>query len=113
MESLVASFQLRRVEVVCRGRRRSCLPSTGRRDLFLRRLQATSVAGRLAVATTVVGAPSGHTWQEYMACGLITVPSWAVLFNMHRLYEWNAKRLSHSTLDDPPSFFHGRSCAVF
>jgi exopolysaccharide biosynthesis polyprenyl glycosylphosphotransferase len=39
--------------------------------------------------------------------GLITLPGWVVLFKMYGLYERDAKRLSHSTLDDLPSLFHG------
>jgi exopolysaccharide biosynthesis polyprenyl glycosylphosphotransferase len=39
--------------------------------------------------------------------GWITLPAWVVLFKMYGLYERDAKRLSHSTLDDLPSLFHG------
>jgi exopolysaccharide biosynthesis polyprenyl glycosylphosphotransferase len=83
----------------------------GRRDWFLRRLLAVSdsvcLAVALVVALAAVGGARGHSWQQYLPYGLITVPAWVVLFNMYGLYERDAKRLSHSTLDDLPSLFHG------
>jgi exopolysaccharide biosynthesis polyprenyl glycosylphosphotransferase len=82
----------------------------GRRDWFLRRLLAVSdaacVAIAMAVAMVVVGGTRGHSWQQYLLYGLITLPAWVVLFKMYGLYERDAKRLSHSTLDDLPSLFH-------
>ena len=54
----------------------------------------------------VAGGTRGHSWQEYLLYGLITLPAWVVLFKVYGLYERDAKRLSHSTLDDLPSLFH-------
>jgi FlaA1/EpsC-like NDP-sugar epimerase len=48
-----------------------------------------------------------HSPPATAAGTLITLPAWAVLFKMYGLYERDAKRLSHSTLDDVPSLFHG------
>jgi exopolysaccharide biosynthesis polyprenyl glycosylphosphotransferase len=83
----------------------------GRRDWFLRRLLAVSDAVCLAVAmaltTASTGAWRGHSWREYLVYGLATLPAWVVLFKMYGLYERDAKRLSHSTLDDLPALFHG------
>lgn len=83
----------------------------GRRDWFLRRLLAVSdgvcLGVAMAVAMVVVGGRHGHSWQQYLLYGLITLPAWVVLFKMYGLYERDAKRLSHSTLDDLPSLFHG------
>lgn len=83
----------------------------GRRDWFLRRLLAVSDAVSLAVAITVamalIGGMRGHPWQQYVLFELITLPGWVVLFKMYGLYDRDAKRLSHSTLDDLPSLFHG------
>src|ERR1700682_4619442 len=84
----------------------------GRRDWFLRRLLAISDAVCLALAMGLAlalagDARGGHSWQEYMLYGLITLPAWVVLLKMYGLYERDAKRLSHSTLDDLPSLFHG------
>jgi exopolysaccharide biosynthesis polyprenyl glycosylphosphotransferase len=82
----------------------------GRRDWFLRRLLAVSDAGCLAVAMAMamamVGGVRGHSWVEYVLYGLITLPGWVVLLKMYGLYDRDAKRLSHSTLDDLPSLFH-------
>jgi exopolysaccharide biosynthesis polyprenyl glycosylphosphotransferase len=82
----------------------------GRRDYYLRRLLAISDALCLALAMifalAVAGTP-GHSSGEYLVLGLVTLPAWVVLFNMYGLYERDAKRVSHSTLDDLPSAFHG------
>ncbi len=82
----------------------------GRRDWFLRRLLVVSDVACLAVAMTFALALAGgthrHSWQELLLYGLITLPAWVVLFKLYGLYERDAKRLSHSTLDDLPSLFH-------
>jgi exopolysaccharide biosynthesis polyprenyl glycosylphosphotransferase len=76
----------------------------------LRRLLALSdavcLALAMAVTTAVVGGTRAHSWQGYLLYGLITLPAWVVLFKVYGLYERDAKRLSHSTLDDLPSLFH-------
>ncbi len=81
----------------------------GRRDWFLRRLLAVSDAACLvlamAAAVALAGGAHGHSWDEYMLFGLITLPAWVVLFKLYGLYDRDAKRLSHSTLDDLPSLF--------
>jgi exopolysaccharide biosynthesis polyprenyl glycosylphosphotransferase len=82
----------------------------GRRDWFLRRLLALSdvacLALAMAVTMAVAGDTRGHSWQEYLRFGLITLPAWVALFKLYGLYERDAKRLSHSTLDDLPALFH-------
>ena len=82
----------------------------GRRDWFLRRLLAFSdvacLALAMAVAMAVLGGTPGHSWQQYLLYGLITLPAWVVLLKVYGLYERDAKRLSHSTLDDLPPLFH-------
>jgi exopolysaccharide biosynthesis polyprenyl glycosylphosphotransferase len=86
-------------------------PNYGRRDWFLRRLLAVSDAGCLGLAMVaamvLVGGRGGHPWDEYVLFGWITLPAWVVLFKFYGLYERDAKRLSHSTLDDLPPLFHG------
>src|SRR5438132_1011437 len=78
----------------------------GRRDWFLRRLLAltdlASVTAALALALLLLGGTSRHPWQTQLLYGLATLPAWVVLFKMYGLYERDAKRLSHSTLDDLP-----------
>jgi exopolysaccharide biosynthesis polyprenyl glycosylphosphotransferase len=85
-------------------------PRYGRRDWFLRRLLAMSDVGTLAVAMVltiaVLGGTQGHSGPRLLLFGLATLPAWVVLFKMYGLYERDAKRLSHSTLDDLPSLFH-------
>jgi hypothetical protein len=49
-----------------------------RRDWLLRRLLAVSDAVCLAVAMALVGGARGHSWQEYVLYGLITLPAWVV-----------------------------------
>jgi exopolysaccharide biosynthesis polyprenyl glycosylphosphotransferase len=82
----------------------------GRRDWFLRRLLAFSdvvcLALAMAVAMAGLGGTPGHSWQQYLLYGLITLPAWVVLLKVYGLYERDAKRLSHSTLDDLPPLFH-------
>jgi exopolysaccharide biosynthesis polyprenyl glycosylphosphotransferase len=82
----------------------------GHRDWFLRRLLALTDAACLALAMVVAlavgGGTRGHSWQQYLLYGLITLPAWVVLLKVYGLYERDAKRLSHSTLDDIPLLFH-------
>jgi exopolysaccharide biosynthesis polyprenyl glycosylphosphotransferase len=81
----------------------------GRRDWFLRRLLAVSDAAclalALAAAVALAGGKHGHSWEQYMLFGLLTLPTWVVLFKLYGLYDRDTKRLSHSTLDDVPSLF--------
>ena len=82
----------------------------GWRDYYLRRLLAVSDAASLGLAIVLAmalaaGSP-GHPWPEYLLFGLVTLPAWIVLFKVYGLYDRDAKRLSHSTLDDLPALFH-------
>lgn len=83
----------------------------GQRDWFLRRLLAITDAVcltlALALAMVLTGDKHGHSWPQYVLYGAITLPAWVVLLNMYGLYDRDARRLSHSTLDDLPSLFHG------
>jgi len=82
----------------------------GRRDWLLRRLLAltdvASLTAALALALALLGGVRGHGWRELALYGLATLPAWVVLFKMYGLYERDAKRLHHSTLDDLPALFH-------
>lgn len=84
--------------------------SYGRRDWFLRRLLALSDVGWLAaamlLATALAGGTAAYPWTLFLLYGLLTLPWWVVLFKMYGLYERDAKRLSHTTLDDLPPLFH-------
>jgi exopolysaccharide biosynthesis polyprenyl glycosylphosphotransferase len=83
----------------------------GRRDFYLRRLLALSdvfcLGAAMALALALNGGSSGHAFWESLSFGLITLPAWVVLFKMYDLYDRDTKRLSHSTLEDLPSLFHG------
>jgi exopolysaccharide biosynthesis polyprenyl glycosylphosphotransferase len=82
----------------------------GRRDWFLRRLLAISdvawLAAAILLATALAGGTPTHPWTQLLFFGLLTLPAWVVLFKMYGLYERDAKRLSHTTLDDLPALFH-------
>jgi exopolysaccharide biosynthesis polyprenyl glycosylphosphotransferase len=77
------------------------------RDYFMRRLLAlsdvTAIVLALCVALVLSGAQSPI---RHLVLGLATVPGWLVLFNCYGLYQRDAKRMAHSTLDDIPSLFH-------
>jgi exopolysaccharide biosynthesis polyprenyl glycosylphosphotransferase len=81
-----------------------------RRDWYLRRLLAVSdvlsVGVAIALALAFVEGLGSSTWDESLLYGIATLPAWVVLFKMYGLYERDAKRLSHGTLDDLPSLFH-------
>lgn len=76
----------------------------GRRDYYLRRLLLVADVACLAMA--LARGARGHSWREYLLYGSVTLPAWVVLSKMYGLYERDAKRLSHSTLDDLPPLFH-------
>jgi exopolysaccharide biosynthesis polyprenyl glycosylphosphotransferase len=82
----------------------------GRRDWFLRRLLAVSDVTCLTVALVLALALSderpGYPRWEYLVFGAITLPVWVVVLKMYGLYDRDAQRLSHSTLDDLPALFH-------
>ena len=81
-----------------------------RRDWYLRRLLALNdalcVTAALALALVLAGPGDSHAWEQDLLYGLVTLPAWVLVFKMYGLYERDAKRLSHSTLDDLPSLFH-------
>ena len=82
----------------------------GQRDYYLRRLLALSDVACLALAMVLAmwtaAAVHGHSRGELLLYGWATLPGWVVLFKLYGLYERDAKRLSHSTVDDLPSLFH-------
>ena len=82
----------------------------GRRDYHMRRALALSdllcLLAALTAALALRGGSQGHPRWEYLLYGLVTLPAWLVLLNMYGLYERDAKRVSHSTIDDVPALFH-------
>jgi exopolysaccharide biosynthesis polyprenyl glycosylphosphotransferase len=77
------------------------------RDFVLRRVLALGdVIGltvALSLAATYVG--RGQPGQQIL-WGLVVLPAWIVLFKIYGLYDRDAKRVSHSTVDDLPWLFH-------
>lgn len=108
--SLDAGLDSRRPKLGSASSKTLVAPRYGRRDWFLRRLLALSdiatLAGAMVLALALLGSTRGHPWTQLLLFGLATLPAWVVLFKMYGLYERDAKRLSHGTLDDLPSMFH-------
>jgi exopolysaccharide biosynthesis polyprenyl glycosylphosphotransferase len=79
------------------------------RDGVVRRLLAAAdvvaVAAALAAVTPLaVGAATSGA--SRLGWGLVTLPAWIVVFKAYGLYDRDAKRVSHSTVDDIPWLFH-------
>ena len=76
----------------------------------MRRLLALNdtvcLAAAMALALALVGPTGNHPWEQYLLYAIATLPAWVVLFKVYGLYERDAKRLNHGTLDDLPSVFH-------
>ncbi len=82
-------------------------PSYAGRDYYLRRLLAVSDAGAIVLALcTALFLTDAHSPSHHLVLGLFTLPVWLVLFNCYGLYQRDAKRIAHSTLDDIPGLFH-------
>src|SRR5205823_5803758 len=80
----------------------------GRRDYIIRRILAMGDALAIALALLVSAAVDprhGHDVDMFL-WGLLATPAWIVLFKMYGLYDRDAKRVSHTTLDDIPRLFH-------
>jgi exopolysaccharide biosynthesis polyprenyl glycosylphosphotransferase len=78
------------------------------RDVGVRR--ALGVADVLAVLAAwalavVTGAPEHHLRDQF-AWGIVAAPAILVTAKLYGLYDRDAKRLSHRTLDDVPGVFH-------
>ena len=79
--------------------------SRSRRDSGVRRLllgaDLIAICTGLALATLVLAdRPAAFAWS------LATLPLWVVVFKLYGLYDRDAKRISHDTLDDLPWLFH-------
>ncbi len=77
------------------------------RDFVLRRLLVTAdlvgIVFALALAATFFG-PGDVLPQLFWS--LLLLPAWILLFKIYGLYDRDAKRVSHSTVDDLPWLFH-------
>jgi exopolysaccharide biosynthesis polyprenyl glycosylphosphotransferase len=79
----------------------------GRRDYWLRRLLALA-DGLGIMAGLLVGAlaAGGSNLSDELLWGALALPAWLVLFKAYGLYDRDAKRVSHTTIDDLPWLFH-------
>ncbi|MEA2387658.1 MAG: hypothetical protein QOG41_431, partial [Thermoleophilaceae bacterium] len=77
------------------------------RDFWTRRLLAAADGVALVLAV-LVSQPLGRETNgaEHLLWGVLAVPAWIVLFALYGLYDRDAKRVSHSTVDDIPWVFH-------
>jgi exopolysaccharide biosynthesis polyprenyl glycosylphosphotransferase len=79
-----------------------------RRDWTFRRLLALADCLAIALSAALSLAffePPGDPWGQ-LAVGLATLPFWVVLFKLYGLYDRDAQRVSHATVDDIPWIFH-------
>src|SRR5262249_41156399 len=85
----------------------AAVPARLNRDFVLRRLlvfaDMTGVVGALVIATTLFGVADRLSTLFW---GLVTLPLWILIFKSYGLYDRDAKRVSHSTVDDLPWIFH-------
>jgi exopolysaccharide biosynthesis polyprenyl glycosylphosphotransferase len=95
---------LARAQVLARARR----ALLRRRDSSARRLLAVgdcaSILLAFAISMTLVRGHGDPTSELLLT--LLTLPAWVVLFKLYGLYDRDAKRVSHSTVDDIPWVFH-------
>jgi exopolysaccharide biosynthesis polyprenyl glycosylphosphotransferase len=85
----------------------------GHRDFWTRRFLAVADAAGLLLALAI-SEPFGKdtSFDAHMLWGLLAIPVWIVLMKAYGLYERDAKRVSHSTVDDIPWVFHAVLVAV-
>ncbi len=78
--------------------------SHSRRDSQERRLLLSAdlagIAIALAAATVLLGHSGEFVW------GLVSLPLWVIVFKAYGLYDRDAKRISHGSVDDLPWIFH-------
>jgi exopolysaccharide biosynthesis polyprenyl glycosylphosphotransferase len=80
----------------------------GRRDYILRRVLAIADLVAIGTGLTVALAVTGTTapMPTQLLWSVVTAPVWLVLFKLYGLYDRDAKRISHTTVDDIPSLLH-------
>jgi exopolysaccharide biosynthesis polyprenyl glycosylphosphotransferase len=84
-------------------------PGAGRRDFWERRLLVLGdcLGIVLALAVAPVAAPQGLHLPGSLLMGLLILPVLIAVLKAYGLYDRDAKRVSHATLDDVPWLFHG------
>ena len=79
----------------------------GPRDYALRRALALGDAAGVAIGLALAAVLSSGFGLEDLLWGLTTIPVWIIVFRAYGLYDRDAKRVSHTTLDDVPRLLHG------
>jgi exopolysaccharide biosynthesis polyprenyl glycosylphosphotransferase len=84
------------------------VPHRRHADQTLRRLLAATdmFAIAVALAVSLVLTSRDRATGLTFLIGLLTLPGWVVLFKAYGLYDRDAKRISHSTVDDLPWIVH-------
>jgi exopolysaccharide biosynthesis polyprenyl glycosylphosphotransferase len=102
-----AASRTRRLELLDGARPAVVATTYGHRDFWTRRFLAAADAIGL-FAALAVSQPFGKDTDLglHMLWGLLAIPVWIVLMKAYGLYERDAKRVSHSTVDDIPWVFH-------
>ena len=78
-----------------------------RRDFLLRRLLAVADGLGILLALTVAEAMRDSPGVGlHIVLGALMIPGWLLILNAYGLYTRDARRVSHSTVDDIPSLFH-------
>jgi exopolysaccharide biosynthesis polyprenyl glycosylphosphotransferase len=81
--------------------------SYGPHDYYLRRLLALGdIAAIILALTTALILTGVDSPGRHLLIGLIMLPGWLVIFKFYGLYERDAKRIAHTTIDDIPGLFH-------
>jgi exopolysaccharide biosynthesis polyprenyl glycosylphosphotransferase len=75
-------------------------------DYYLRRLLALGDIVAIVLALTAAPAVTAGDPDHHLLMGLVLLPAWLLMFKCYRLYEHDAKRLAHTTIDDIPGLFH-------
>ncbi len=77
------------------------------RDYLLRRLLVSAdLVGIVGGLALTAGYFAIGSVLEQVFWGLVLLPVWILLFKVYGLYDRDAKRVSHSTVDDLPWIFH-------
>lgn len=77
------------------------------RDFVVRRLLLSADVVGLVAALAIAGPFASEGWaRSQLLLGLALLPGWILLFKLYGLYDRDAKRVSHSTIDDLPWLFH-------
>jgi exopolysaccharide biosynthesis polyprenyl glycosylphosphotransferase len=78
----------------------------GARDYVTRRVLALGDALALVTAFALAGLLAGGFEEQHLLWSLASIPVWIIIFRAYGLYDRDAKRVSHTTIDDVPWLFH-------